>query len=87
MNSYKNPSPKIPQTNTPLKCSLKSILVTHFSYNAGDGEEREGRGGLSNRQKAERLLKDVQPLDSQLANLLSRRIYGEEGFHKILTLR
>ncbi|XP_041347433.1 telomerase-binding protein EST1A-like [Gigantopelta aegis] len=46
-----------------------------------------GRSRSQRQAKAEQILRDVQPLDNQLSNLLSRRIGGEDGWRRIKKLR
>ncbi len=37
--------------------------------------------------QAQSILRDLMPLDSQLNNILSRGVCGEEGMRKVLGLR
>ena len=49
-----------------------------------------GSGGQSkmvNKAKAEAILREALPLDSQLSTIISRGVYGQEGLHKIMGLR
>ena len=46
-----------------------------------------GRSRSQCRMKAEHLLREAIPLDKQLANLVNRRIGGEDTLHMINQLR
>ncbi|XP_071094020.1 telomerase-binding protein EST1A-like [Haliotis cracherodii] len=46
-----------------------------------------GRSKSQCRAMSEQLLRDTQPLDNQLNNLLSRRISGDDGWRRITKLR
>ena len=64
--------------------SLSFVFLIFSDY---DNEPSAGRSGSANQVKAEHILRDVQPLESQLCNLVSRRINGAEGLQKLAGLR
>ena len=66
------------QLNVPVLC---------VSCSGYDQEISSGRGVSPDHMKAQSILRDLTPLDSQLNNILSRGIHGDEGMRKVLGLR
>ena len=68
-----------------------TTLVTSFILFSCSGYDQDpgmaGRSRSQCRMKAEHLLREAIPLDKQLANLVNRRIGGEDTLHMINQLR